>query len=51
MSTATDRAPEAKRRGLSLATRLFLAEDGLVSLDPTTSARHVVVARRDRLQD
>lgn len=32
----------------SLATRLFLGDDGLVSLDPATGAKTVLVARRSR---
>jgi hypothetical protein len=35
----------------SLATRLFLGDDGLVSLDPATGARTVLVARRRRLAE
>lgn len=35
----------------SFATRLLLGEDGLVSLDPATGARSVLVARRNRLAE
>ena len=35
----------------SLATRLFMSDEGLVSLDPASGARTVLVRRRDRLED